>query len=139
MLPQNLTTNEVKNEGGVEVEFSRRNSGPGMVEFQHNGEEPAYPHRLVVSHQEIGEGVNRRRRSRVGFKRFSSGEIDTTRRVSIDAYVVLDIPVGNIESYNNVKTVLAELISFVASTGADTAIKYDCSGHGAAALLNGTT
>jgi hypothetical protein len=34
--------------------------------------------------------------------------------------------------------VLAYLQSFLASDGSDTAIKYDCTGSGAAALLNGS-
>jgi len=33
--------------------------------------------------------------------------------------------------------VLAELMSFLASTGADTTIKFDGTGNGAAAILSG--
>jgi hypothetical protein len=52
--------------------------------------------------------------------------------------LTLDIPVGDIADFSETKNVLAELLSFCASLGASTTILYDCTGNGAATLINGT-
>jgi hypothetical protein len=57
---------------------------------------------------------------------------------TVSAYVVLDAPVGDLADADDIEDVIAELLSFCASTGADTTIKYDCSGNGAAALVAGS-
>jgi len=63
MLPTHLTTNEVKNAAGTEVEFLRFDAAGRTVEFQQSAETPNLEHRLKTSHQESGSGVNERRRS----------------------------------------------------------------------------
>lgn len=137
MLPSNLVTNEVKDRAGVEVEFNRIASADRRVEFQKVNEIPSSPHRISVNHQDIGSGTTRRRRSVVRIDKTISGHIDTSKAVTISAYVVLDAPVGNVINTNDMKDTLANLISLTASTGATTTILYDCTGHGASALING--
>jgi len=137
MLTNTLNTNEIKNAAGTEVEFTRLSIGDRKTEFAMIGETPALPNRLVISHQESGTGLNRRRRSVVRFDRTSAGEVDTTVNVKSSAYVVLDSPTGNLSSTSAEKAVLAQLMSFIASLGATTTILYDCTGNGADCLVNG--
>jgi len=136
-LNNTLNTNEIKNSGGTEAEYARLSTIGRATEYKVITELPGYPQRLKVSHQESGSGVNRIRRSVVRFDDTGLGSIDTTKLQTISAYAVLTVPVGNLGSYNTVKDTLAKLMSFLASTGADTIIKYDCSGNGADALING--
>jgi hypothetical protein len=63
--------------------------------------------------------------------------VDTSLPVTVSAYVVLDAPVGALTANTEVANVVAELMSFLASTGADTTIKFDCTGNGASLLLSG--
>lgn len=138
MLSNNLTTNEVKNSAGTEVEFVRLSIGDHKTEFSASGEIPNAPNRLKISHQESGVGFNKRRRSMVRFDLTLQSTVDTTKFTTLSAYTVLDVPLGAFNSSTYFKTVLAQLMSFLASTGADTTIKYDCTGCGADALVNGT-
>jgi hypothetical protein len=136
MLSNTLVTNEVKNAAGTEQEFLRVGSEGRATEFRVSGETPSRPHRLKVSHQEVGSGINRRRRSRIGFFKDVNGDV-TDSVASVQAYIVLDSPVGNLDSNTEPTNVLANLISFVASLGASTTILYDGTGTGAVCLLNG--
>jgi len=136
MFPTNLTTNEVKNSSGTEVEFLRMSVVDRKLIFAKSGEVPDAPHRITVSHSESGVGVAARRRSLLRVDQTVSGASAAPRVIS--AYVVVDIPVGDITTYNDVKNVIANLISLLASTGADTTIKFDCSGYGATALSDGS-
>jgi len=136
MLPTTLNTNEVKDAAGAELEFQRLNTDMRQLEFGLIGEVPSNPHRLKVSHQEIGSGATKRRRSAVRVDLTVTGTSTLPRVIS--AYVVVDIPVGDIANYDNAKKVLANLMSFCASLGASTTILYDCTGNGASALINGS-
>jgi len=136
MLPTNLTTNEVKDSSGTEVEFLRMSTEGRKVIFQKSGELPNAPSRLTVSHGEVGDGLTKRRRSLVRVDRTINGGSGTPRVVT--AYVVCDFPVGDLASDAELKTALAYLLSFCASTGADTTVKYDCTGNGASALIAGS-
>lgn len=138
MLPSNLVTNELKNALGTEVEFERISTSGRSVEFAQKGEAPNNPHRASIAHEEKGEGVSRRRRSVFRVSKAVNGTADPTRKAIHLAYVVVDIPVGNVEDFSFAKDVMAELIAGLASTGADTVVKFDCSGTFAAALINGT-
>lgn len=138
MIPDSLSTNQIKDSTGAEVEFARKSNGDNVTLFAQVGESPALEHRLKVAHQEISSGISRRRRSVVRFSRKVVSDIDPTKVVEIVWQVTGDLPVGAVTSLADAKNVLAELMSFLASTGADTTIKYDCTGTGAAALLNGT-
>lgn len=137
-LPTNLTTNEVKDSGGIENEFNRLAALDRKVIFARNGEVPNSPHRITVSHSEIGAGISARRRSVVRVDRVDVGGMDADKPVSFSAYCVVDIPIGNITNYDTAKNVLANLMSLLATTGAGTTVLFDCTGYGAAALINGS-
>ncbi len=137
-LSNTLVTNEVKDYGGAEVEFSRISSTGRSTEFAAVQETPAAPVRMKISHQETGSGINKRRRSVIRFDLTSVGQVDNTVYVTHSCYVVLDIPIGNLTATTVSKNVVAYLMSFMASLGASTTILYDCTGSGAATLLNGT-
>ena len=135
MLSNTLNTNEVKNSAGTEQEFSRLSTSDRQTEFALISEVPNAPHRLKISHLETGSGSNKRRRSLVRVDKTIAGT--DTAPVVVSAYIVVDIPVGNIGAMTEPKHVLANLISFCASLGASTTILYDCTGNGADALING--
>lgn len=138
MLSQTLNTNEVKNAAGTEVEFSRRSQEGRTLEYAKIGENPSQAYRLKVSHQDVGSGIKRRRRSVVRFDLTSISGVDSVTPITTSAYAVLDFPEGASTSTSVAADALAHLMSFLASTGANTTILYDCTGHGASALLNGT-
>lgn len=137
MLNNSLTTNEVKNAAGTEVEFSRLMTNDRSTEFSQVGEAPALPHRLKISHQETGKGFTSRRRSVVRFDKSVASTIDATKTVTVSAYMVLDAPIGAMAANTEFGNVLAELMSFCATTGAATTVLFDCTGNGANALLSG--
>lgn len=135
MLANTLNTNEIKNASGTEQEFQRLKMGDGRTEFAKIGESPANPHRLIVSHQETGSGTNRRRRSVVRFDLTTISSFDTSRFVKDSCYVVLDRSIGDQTDDSTSKTLLANLMSFLATTGAGTTVLFDCTGTGASNLL----
>lgn len=136
MLPTTLNTNEVKNSAGTEEEFVRMSTEGRKLIFAKSGETPSAPHRLTVSHSEVGSADGRRRRSLVRIDKTVEGTSGTPRTVS--CYVVVDAPVGDLATTAEIKNALANLLSFVASQGGTTTILYDCSGHGADSLCQGT-
>jgi hypothetical protein len=136
MLPTNLNTNEVKNAAGTEVEFSRLATLDRSVTFAQVSETPNLPHRLKVSHLETGSGSDKRRRSVVRFDKTVTGASALPRTIS--AYVVLDIPVGDLSALTEVGNVAAELNSFLSTTGAGTTVLFDGTGYGTAACINGS-
>lgn len=138
MIPDSLSTNQVKKSDAAEVEFARKANGDNTALFAQVNESPALEHRLKVAHQEIGSNTSRRRRSTVRMAKKVVSDIDPTKVVEVVVYIVCDLPVGALTSMDEPKNVLAEILSFCASTGADTTVKYDCTGTGAAALINGT-
>jgi hypothetical protein len=137
MLSNTLNTNEVKDNAGTEVEFTRLSTDGRTTEFAVIGEVPAYPKRLTIAHTESGAGVDKRRRSKVRFDISTVGSIDTSKTIQTSAYIVLDAPVGNISTDTQLRIALAYLMSFCASLGASTTILYDGTGNGAAALISG--
>lgn len=138
MLNNLLNTNEIKGSTGVEIEFTRKKSGDDWVEYRCETTAPSTPNVLTIKHQESGTGVNRIRRSVVRFDLTGFGEVDATKPVTSSAHLVLSAPIGNLMTLAMPKTVLAELMSFVATTGAGTTVLFDGSGNGAASLLNGS-
>lgn len=137
MLTNTLNTNEVKNAAGGEVEFTRISTNGRSTEFAKIGESPAYPFRLNISHQEIGDGVARRRRSILRFDYTAAGLVDIATAMKASAYVVLDNPIGNSTDNVAASAALAALMSFLCTTGAATAVLFDGTGNGAQALLTG--
>jgi hypothetical protein len=137
MLSNTLVTNEVKNAAGTEVEFSRISSSARSTIFAQANEVPSQPHRLDVSHEEVGSGTALIRRSKVGFSKVVTGQVDTSKSARIKAYTVLEIPSGNLTAATEAQNVLAELMSFLATTGAATTVLFDCTGNGAKTLISG--
>jgi hypothetical protein len=136
MLPNNLTTNEVKDAAGAEVQFLYLRKFDRTQEYAKDGESPNLQYRLKVSHLETGTGTKLRRRSLVRVDKTVTG-VDLTP-VTVSCYCVLDFPVGNQANTTEAKAVVANLMSFLASQGATTTILYDCSGYGADAIINGS-
>jgi hypothetical protein len=137
MLANSLTTNEIKNAAGTEVEFSRISTNNRETVFSQVAETPSLPHRLTIKHTESGSGMKLRRRSLVRFDKTVISGVDTVTPITVSAYAVLDIPVGAMSAITEGTNVVAELLSFCASLGASTTILYDGTGNGSVALLQG--
>lgn len=135
MLSDTLNTNEVKNAAGTEVEFTRISLADRRTEFAMIGELPGRPNRLIVQHTEVGTGVTKRRRSLLSFRKTVAGA--SGEPVTITYNQTIDIPIGDLATYDEPKNVLAQGMSFVASLGASTTILYDGTGNGASCLLSG--
>jgi len=136
-LPTNLTTNEVKDASGTEVEFLHQQQiGRKRILFVNSGN-PSLAHTLTIQHLEVGVGLKRRVRSNIRIDKQSISTVDSITPVTTIASFVLDKPAGAITSLNEPKAVLAELTSFIASLATNTLL-YDGTGNGAAALLGET-
>jgi hypothetical protein len=85
----------------------------------------------------VGVGLKKRRRSVVRFDKTIVSTVDSATLVTVSAYAVLDFPVGGLVANTEATNVLAELMSFLATTGAATTVLFDCTGNGAATLING--
>jgi hypothetical protein len=137
MLSNTLNTNEIKNAAGTEQEFQRLSQADRETVFGLITESPALPHRLSIKHQESGSGLTKRRRSVVRFDKTVMSTVDTAVPVTVSAYTVIDAPVGALTAGTEMANVLANLISFMATTGSGTTVLFDGTGNGSAALLNG--
>lgn len=138
MLANTLNTNEVKDRAGVEVEFARVSTGEGRKTlFSKVGEQTNAPYRMSVSHQESGSGIDLVRRSVVRFDKTVASTVDTSKLVTVSAYAVIQAPAGALTAATEMENVLANLMSFLASTGATTTILFDCTGTGAVTLIGG--
>lgn len=138
MLSTTLNTNEIKNAAGTEVEFGSHSASGSSKVYQQIAEQPNLPHRLTISHSETGTGMKMRRRSLVRFDKTVISGVDSATPITVSAYAVLDFPVGASTSSTEASNVLAELMSFLATTGAGTTVLFNCTGSGADAMLNGT-
>lgn len=137
MLANTLNTNEIKNAAGTEVEFSRLSTSNRETIFQQVAETPSQPHRLVIKHQESGKDLKLRRRSLCRIDKTVISGVDSVTPVTVSAYIVLDAPIGAMSAITEATNVVAELLSFCATTGAATTVLFDGSGNGAKALLEG--
>jgi len=138
MLSNTLNTNEIKNSAGTEVEFNHQENNGRTRKFYQVGEAPSLPHKLSIGHQESGKGLTLRRRSLVRFDKTIISTVDAATPVTVSAYAVLDFPVGALTANTEAANVLAELMSFMATTGSGTTVLYNCTGTGADAMLNGS-
>jgi len=132
-----LNTNEIKNSAGTEVEFTRKNTAGSVIEYATITEAPNRKHRFKVQHQNTGTGLEEKRRSNVKFTKEVTGASGAVR--SITWSCTMEIPVGDLADYTEAKNVNAEGLSFCASTGADTTIKFDGTGNGSDCLVNGNS
>jgi len=137
MLSNTLNTNEVKNSAGTEVEFQSLAIQGRTHEFAQINETFSLPHRLTVKHREVGVGIKTQRQSAVQITKTVISPVDNITPVVIRATLSLSVPVGALNTATETKNVLAELLSFCATTGAATTVLFDCSGNGADALING--
>lgn len=135
MLPTNLVSNEIKSSTGIEIEFNRWSSNERTVEYAKVGEAPNAEHHIKVSHQEVGTGIDARRRSAAIVTLQVTGVSGKLREHKFS--LVGDIPIGDIANYNDSKTALASLLSGAATTGAGTTVLFDCTGTLADAIING--
>jgi hypothetical protein len=138
MLSNTLVTNEIKNAAGTEQEFGRISSSDRQTVFSLLTEAPSAPHRLSIAHTEVGSGLTKRRRSLVRFDKTVISSVDSSTPVVVSAYAVLDAPVGALTAATELTNVLANLISFLATTGSGTTVLFDCTGSGASALVAGS-
>lgn len=137
MLANTLNTNEIKDSAGAEIEFSRLSQSNRETTFAKIGETPSLPYRLTVKHLESGSGINKRRRSLVRFDKTVMSGVDATKPVVVSGYAVLDTPIGALTANTEPTHVVANLMSFLATTGAATTVLFDGTGNGAKTLLNG--
>lgn len=137
MLSNTLNTNEIKNAAGTEQEFGRLSTSARQTEFALLTEAPSLPHRLTISHLESGVGLKKRRRSLVRFDKTVLSTVDSVTPVTVTAYAVFDFPVGAMAAITEGTNVLANLQSFLSTTGAGTTVLFDGTGNGANALLTG--
>jgi len=137
-IPQNLQTNEVKNSAGTEIEFIGTGPDGRSRTFIQSNENPSQEHRIKVQHQETGTGMKKNRRSNIRLDKIVISTVDNLSPVPITASFTVSVPVGALVSLAEVKNVVAEMLSFLATTGAGTTVLFDCTGYGAEALVNGT-
>jgi hypothetical protein len=141
MLTNTLNTNEIMNASGTENEFSRLSIDGRTTVFHCSGganaETPQYPHRLTISHEETGNGNTRRRRSVVRFDRTTdaAGDVLPTGAKS-SCYIVMDSPIGALSNNDVMLGLLAQLGSFMFTTGTNTFL-YNGTGTGTAATIAG--
>lgn len=138
MLSDTLNTNEIKDSAGTEVEFSRMSQQDRSTIFKKISENPSQPYRLTIAHQEIGTGLKKRRRSVVRFDKTVISDVDSVTPITHSSYIVTDTPIGAITTNADAAHVLANLLSFCATTGAGTTVLFNGTGNGAVALLDGS-
>lgn len=136
-IANELVTNEIKNAAGTEVEFTRISSKDRASEFKCKTEVPSQPYRLLINHQEIGTGMKKRRLSRIKFSKVSLSGVDSVTPIESSVNLALTFPVGGSLDSTVVKDLLANMMSFVATTGAATTVLFDGSGTGAKVLVDG--
>lgn len=137
MLSNTLNTNEIKDAAAAEVEFQRLSTNNRETVFGKITESPSLPYRLSIGHLETGSGVNKRRRSRIRFDKTVMSTVDATLPVTASCYIVLDAPVGALTASTELTNVIANVLSFCATTGAGTTVLFDGTGNGASTLLTG--
>jgi len=137
MLSTTLVTNEVKDSTGAEVEFQSLSFSDRQHVYAKSGETPSLPYRITISHQESGKSMKLRRRSVIRVDKTTISGVDDVTPITTSAYIVLDHPTGASETNAEAAHVLANLLSFCATTGAGTTVLFDGTGTGSAALLSG--
>lgn len=137
MLPANLTTNEVKNSSGTEVEFLRIRANERQVTFSKSGAAPNLDNTVGISHTVLGTGVDERRRTAILGYMEVTGASGEKRVIRVNH--TYDIPIGDIASYADVYTLDAQVGSFVYLDGTGTTFLFAGTGTGASAAILGTT
>jgi hypothetical protein len=138
MLPNLLNTNEVKDRNGTEVEFQRIDTTGRTTEYAQLAETPAYPRRINIRHREVGSGTEKRRQSQVRFSVTKPGGVDSTKAVTPFVQVTAEYPVGNSTSSNDLKDLLAHMVTFFAYDAANALKVYDGTSNGSSVILDGS-
>jgi hypothetical protein len=135
-LGTSLTTSEVLNSAGSEVEFLNGGQDGRQQLWIQSSEAPSAPHRIRLSHQEKGSGLNRVRESLLEVSKTVDGADPLNLPVTFKAQLKLTVPVGNTDVLDEAKNVMAELgsLAFLLSG----TYKSDGTGNAAAALIGGT-
>jgi hypothetical protein len=136
MLPLNLTTNEVKNSAGTEVEFDRQEANGRLVKYTKKGAPPNLDNTISVSHTVLGTGVDERRRTAILGYLEVTGASGVKRIIRVNH--TYDIPIGDIANYTDVITLDAQVGSFTYLDGTGTTFLFAGTGVGASAAVNGT-
>lgn len=135
MLTDLLNTNEVKNAAGTEVEFETWDKSGRSHTWKQVTEPPNREHRMRVIHTTAGEGEDTVRRSNLSISKEITGVSGKKRKVIFSG--TLTSPDGDIADQTELKNVIAEFMSVMATTGAATTVLFDCTGNGADALTYG--
>lgn len=139
MLNNTLSSGEVKNASAANEVFEQIRMLDNKRVFRNISYPAGQPCDLTIGHQEIGDGIAKRRRSVIRFDKTFVGGVDATKLATVSAYVVLDSPIGNFSTNTYPKEVIAHVMQLLASDGVGgVAIVHDCTGKGAQTLLNGT-
>lgn len=139
MLAESLNTNQIKNAAGTEKEFFKIGPlGDSGSKYQLIPQDITEPHVMNVRHAIEGTGVGRKRKSVIRFEKSTAGLVDATKQATCWAQVTTSVDIGNLENLDNLKEVLANLMSFLATTGAGTTVLFDCTGTGAVSILEGS-
>jgi hypothetical protein len=134
MLSTNLTSSEVRDAAGAEVEYLRVLQQDRRIVFAKSGELPYLQDRLSISHTETGVGVKLRRRSAVRFDLMSISGVDSSTIITTSGYTVLDTLIGLSATDAQMKAVLARLGSFLHSAGST--LLLDGTGTGSAVIMS---
>jgi hypothetical protein len=136
-LETNLTDSEVLDSSSAELEFNHVRTEGAKRFLTVAGGNPSLPYDLTFGHQVIGAGINKRRRSMVRFDRSLIGEVDSDVVVVGSMYTVADIPIGNLDSYTEMISLLANLASILATAKGGATLAIDGTSPGADVLING--
>lgn len=71
------------------------------------------------------------------FRKTTIAEVDSMTPVPSAAYIVIDSPVGAMTTNSVLTDLLANVLSFVGTTGAATTVLFDGTGNGAKCLVGG--
>jgi len=138
MLSNTLNTNEVKDSTNTAIGFQRISSNNRETVFAKIGESPALRLRLSVKHEEIGTGINRRRRSVTRIDQEVVSDVDNTTVVDDLGYFVKDTPIGALTTTTPSKNTIAMLLTFLATKGGTSTVQVDGTGTGAEVILTGS-
>jgi hypothetical protein len=138
MLPDTLSSNQVKDASGAEIEFTRLEQVGRTTRFSKTAAlGTAFPTDLRVKHEEVGSGIKKVVRSVIRFDETSLSEVDGVSPIVDSIYVVQVTNRGHHTTTNVQKRLIAQLNSFLALDGSGTTALLDGTGTGAQVLLTG--
>lgn len=137
MLPDTLNANQIKDKAGAGVNTFESVNDEGRTRlFRNTAAAYNRPHELAIKHRETGVGLKLIRDSVIICSLVVTG--DDGNPVKVEYLQRLRVPMGNLASQDPVKEVIANGLSFSATTGAASTVLFDGTGNGAIALRNGS-